>query len=253
MGSIVAAIPARLRSTRFSEKILAELGGVPVLKRVLQRVQQAAVFDDIVALVDNTKVKQLIQSWGFQAILTDENCNSGTERITSVLDQLKGDFIVNVQGDEPFISLDLLKNIADKLHEDTSIEMLTAIYKIQDPEYLKNPNRVKVVINKNHQALYFSRNCIPFQRDASPSEDWTKRCDYWGHLGIYAYARDLLARYSELSESTLEQFERLEQLRFLENGIAIHCIFADEPSIGIDVPEDLHRAEQFLKAHPEFK
>ena len=249
MVSIVAAVPARLKSTRFPEKILAELGGIPVLKRVLQRVQQAAVFDDVVALVDDTKVQQMVQSWGFRAILTNENCNSGTERIFSVLDQLPGDFIVNVQGDEPFISLDLLKNIASKL--DPSIEMLTAVYKIQDPEYLNNPNRVKVVLNKNHQALYFSRNCIPFQRDASG--DWTKLCDYWGHLGIYAYSRDLLAHYSELSESILEQSERLEQLRFLENGIAIHCVFADEPSIGIDVPEDLHRAEQFLKEHPEFK
>lgn len=251
--NILAAIPARLQSSRFPEKILQKLGGIPVLQRVLHRVQLSGVFSHVVALVDDVRVQQLVREWGFEALMTDTKCNSGTERIVSILPKLPGDFIVNIQGDEPFISIDLLQDLGKTIAQNPSNEMLTAVYQITDTEILHNPNRVKVVLDHHHQALYFSRSCIPVVRDIADSQYWLSDYVYWGHIGIYAYRRNLLERFDSLQTSMLENAERLEQLRFLENGIRILCVEATEPSIGIDVPEDLQNAEQFLINHPEMK
>lgn len=251
---ISAVIPARLASTRFPQKILKELGGIPVLRWILQRVTYSGAFDEVFALVDDDSVQELVQQWGFEAKLTSSDCSSGTDRAVSALQELSGDFIVNVQGDEPFVEIELLKNLAKRLRSNASeIELLTAVYPIHDPALLNNPNRVKVVRDTQGRALYFSRSCIPHVRDSHGQSDWTQCCNFWGHIGIYAYRRSLLERYHSLKAGVLDQIEQLEQLRFLENGVPIHCIEAHGPTLSIDVPNDLVEAERFLQQHPELK
>ncbi len=256
---LTAVIPARLASSRFPQKILKELGGIPVLRWILQRVTRSGVFDEVFALVDDSSVLELVHQWGFEAKLTSPDCNSGTDRAVSAIKELSGDFIINVQGDEPFVEIQLLKNLSKRLRSDAGdIELLTAVYPIKNSELLHNPNRVKVVRDCQGRALYFSRSCIPYVRE-NPSrgwttdKDWTQCCDFWGHIGIYAYRRSLLERYHSLKTGFLDQVEQLEQLRFLENGVPIHCIEAHGPTLSIDVPNDLVEAERFLQQHPELR
>ncbi|MDR1907105.1 MAG: 3-deoxy-manno-octulosonate cytidylyltransferase [Puniceicoccales bacterium] len=243
-------VPARLQSSRFPQKILQNLGGVPILRRVLERVTKLQHVDETIALVDDESVLQLVSQWGFHGILTSKDCTSGTERIVSVADQLQGDFILNVQGDEPFIALDLLNKIIATAKSSTS-DVLTAIYPIHLSEILFNPNRVKVVVDKNDRAIYFSRNPIPFLRDVLDREQWPTYHQFWGHVGVYGYRKKVLTQYPSLEEGKLERAERLEQLRLLENGISIQCIRTQEPGVGIDTPEDLVRAEALLETHSE--
>ncbi|MDR1366494.1 MAG: 3-deoxy-manno-octulosonate cytidylyltransferase [Puniceicoccales bacterium] len=244
-------VPARLQSSRFPGKILQNLDGVPVLRRVLERVAKLHNVDEIIALVDDDTVLQLISQWGFRGILTSKNCTSGTERIASVIDQLEGDFIINAQGDEPFIALDPLNEMIS-LAKNSSSDVLTVIYPIASAEMLFNANRVKVVIDGNDRAIYFSRSPIPFLRDIPDRERWPIHHQFWGHVGVYGYPKKILTQYFSLRKGTLEQTEQLEQLRLLENGISIQCIRTAEPHMGIDTAEDLEEAEKFLKLHPRF-
>jgi 3-deoxy-manno-octulosonate cytidylyltransferase (CMP-KDO synthetase) len=253
---ISVVIPARLQSSRFPRKILQNLGGIPLLRRVLQRVGRLQNADEIVALVDDEIVLQCVSQWGFNGILTQKNCISGTERVVSVADQLAGDFAISVQGDEPFIALNLLEEMIAAVKnanvKNDYPSVWTAIYPITSPEMLFNPNRVKVIADKNDRAIYFSRAPIPFLRDVKDREQWPKRHSFWGHVGVYGYPKKILSQYSSLKEGILERAERLEQLRLLENGIPLQCLRAQEPSISIDTPEDLAAAEIFLASHPEF-
>ncbi|MDR1303573.1 MAG: 3-deoxy-manno-octulosonate cytidylyltransferase [Puniceicoccales bacterium] len=249
-------IPARLQSSRFPRKILQNLGGIPLLRRVLERVGKLRNVDEIAALVDDENVLQLVFQWGFYGILTNKDCISGTERVVSVADQLAGDFAISVQGDEPFIAPDLLeKMIADVKNAGTKNappSVWTAIYPIASSEMLFNPNRVKVIVDKNDRAIYFSRAPIPFLRDIKNREKWPGCHPFWGHVGVYGYPKEILRQYPSLKKGILEQAERLEQLRLLENGIPLQCLRTREPSISIDTPEDLAAAEIFLASHPEF-
>ncbi|MDR1435164.1 MAG: 3-deoxy-manno-octulosonate cytidylyltransferase [Puniceicoccales bacterium] len=244
-------VPARLQSSRFPQKILQNLGGVPILRRVLERLRRLQTVDEIVALVDDGKVLQLVSQWGFRGILTPTDCASGTERIVFSREKLAGDFILNVQGDEPFISLSLLGEMIS-VAKNFDGDALTAIYPIASAEALLNPNRVKVVLDARDRAIYFSRHPIPFLRDISERERWPTHHQFWGHIGVYGYSRKILSQYPSLGEGILEKAERLEQLRLLENGISIQCIRTDEAALGIDTPEDLVAAEEFLQLHPEF-
>ncbi|MDR2201047.1 MAG: 3-deoxy-manno-octulosonate cytidylyltransferase [Puniceicoccales bacterium] len=248
-------VPARLASSRFPKKILKELGGIPLLRRVLERVAKVPNVAEVVALVDEESVLERVNSWGFDAILTSRDCNSGTERILSVKDKLLGDFIINVQGDEPFISLKLLEKMVNAAARDEvslSEALLTAIYPIKSAESLWDPNRVKVVMDRNDRAIYFSRHPIPFLRNISRKEEWPNFHQFWGHIGIYGYRKETLQLYSTLADRFLENAESLEQLRFIENGIPVHLIRDEEPVISIDTAEDLLRAETFLQTHPDF-
>jgi 3-deoxy-manno-octulosonate cytidylyltransferase (CMP-KDO synthetase) len=248
---VSVVIPARLQSSRFPQKILQDLGGIPILRRVLERVGKLQNIDELIALVDDENVLQLVSQWGFHGMLTSKDCISGTERTVSVIDRLQGDFIINVQGDEPFVSLELLEKIISTA-QNSSPDMLTAIYPITSVETLLNPNRIKVVIDKDDRAIYFSRASIPYLRDIADREQWPIHHQFWGHVGVYGYQRKILAQYPSLKEGILERAERLEQLRLLENGVLIQCIHTREPGIGIDTREDFVAAEEFLKTYPQF-
>ncbi|MDR2372482.1 MAG: 3-deoxy-manno-octulosonate cytidylyltransferase [Puniceicoccales bacterium] len=248
---ISVTVPARLQSSRFPQKILQNLGGTPILHRVLERVTKLQNVNEIIALVDDEHVLQLVSEWGFHGMLTSEECASGTERIASVMDQLQGDFIINVQGDEPFVPLDPLEKMI-LAAQNSSSDVWTAVYPITSAETLFSLNRVKVVIDQGGRAIYFSRSPIPFLRDTAEREQWPMLHQFWGHIGVYGYHKKILTQYSSLKKGILEQAEQLEQLRLLENGISIQCIQTQESTIGIDTQEDLIAAETFLKTYTKF-
>lgn len=234
---IVAVIPARLQSSRFPGKILAEIEGKPMLWHVWNRTRGAEKLDDVYIATDSTEVFSIVQEWGGKPIITAEDCTSGTERIASIVDQLAADWVINVQGDEPFISFKMIDQLINQCQQGVS-DLVTAVYPINKYEDLQNPNIVKVVRMNNGQALYFSRAPIPYARDVSP-EDWLQNGAYWGHIGIYAYRKDILLRYHELQPGTIENIEKLEQLRFLEAGLSIQTIVTPYRSIAVDTVEDL--------------
>lgn len=233
-------IPARYASTRFPGKLLALLNGKAVLWHTLQAVRGMKLADEICVLTDDNRILESVSSWGASAIMTPPHCRSGMERAASVIKQLKGDIILNVQGDEPLVDPKALDAILEAA-KNTQAPILTPIYPLENQEHLFDPNLVKVVINQKGQALYFSRSTIPFLRDVA-KEDWFNNHTFYGHIGIYACKRSVLENYPNIPPSPLETAENLEQLRFMDYGYSIQT-FITKPSIGIDTPADLERAQ----------
>ena len=238
-------IPARIASTRLPGKMLKSLGGKPVVQHVIERTQKVRNCQAVYVVTDSNEIVQLARSLGVTGLLTSPECRSGTERIVSVLNQIKGDWIFNVQGDEPFVDIDLLESMIEYAY-DTQTAILTPIYRLKSIEEVLNPNIVKVVRDTNNFALYFSRSPIPFVRDI-PKEEWLQHTTFWGHLGIYGYPRTVLEKYFYLSQNPLEKAESLEQLRFLSKGIRIFTCESQNRSVAIDTAEDLALAEKILE------
>jgi len=181
--------------------------------------------------------------------MTSPECPNGTARIASILDQLEAELVVNLQGDEPFVAPALLDALVEDWRREP-VDVVTAVRPVDTVEELTDPSLVKAVLSAGDQALYFSRSPIPHLRDA-PLESWLERRPYWAHVGIYGYARETLARYEKLAIGDLEQAEKLEQLRFLENGLAIRAVKTDYRPMGIDTVEDLARARAFCQNRPQ--
>ncbi len=242
--NVSVVIPARLASTRLPRKVLADLGGRPVLQHVWQRVARMRQATEIIVATDSEEVAQAVAGWGGQFVMTSPECRSGTERIASILTGLKGQFILNVQGDEPFIEPKLLDALVG-CFADHGGDVVTPVYAIRDLAVLTNPAVVKVVRGANGRAWYFSRSPVPHVRGV-PMEEWPQRGLHWGHLGVYGYARARLAEYATLPECPLEGIEALEQLRFLEAGWNIQTVVTDYHAVAIDTPDDLARARALL-------
>ncbi len=237
-------IPARLGSTRLPRKVLADLGGKPVLWHTWNQVMAMDKLDEVVVATDDAEILEVAQAWGAKVVMTDPACTCGTERIASILDTLQGDLILNVQADEVFINPKLL----DALVEEGSLgkaDIVTPVFQIERTEELFNPNLVKAVLNKQGQALYFSRSTVPHVRGEAP-ESWISQHCFYGHVGVYAYQRKVLKDYAKLPSSVLESMERLEQLRFLESGYRIQTIPTDYHSIAIDTQQDLEQASRLI-------
>ncbi len=198
-------------------------------------------------MTDSEEIRNEAQAWGADVLLSSPECSSGTARIASVLDDISGDIIVNLQGDEPFIDLTAVRAVIEATDE-TAIT--TAIYRLGSTEELLDPSIVKVARTRQGRALYFSRSPIPFCRD-NPIETWLASGSYWGHVGIYAFHRSILAQYPLLPASPLEAVERLEQLRWLEAGFAIQTVIADSCARGVDTAADLLWAQRRV-AHASF-
>jgi 3-deoxy-manno-octulosonate cytidylyltransferase (CMP-KDO synthetase) len=243
-------IPARLKSSRFPGKVLADLGGKTVLQRVFERASSVRNVKDIVVLCDSEIVRRVAESFGAQVINTSENCASGTERIASALDKIRGEFIVNVQGDEPFFDIDVIEKIISKC-QISDVSMFTSVYKFDNMRDVLNPNCVKVVLGHSGRVLYFSRSVIPFVRDEKNINEWLKHSELYCHVGVYGYRRKFLENYHKLIPGKLESVEKLEQLRFLENGCAIDTVKTLKHSIGIDTPEDLIKANAAIFSESE--
>jgi 3-deoxy-manno-octulosonate cytidylyltransferase (CMP-KDO synthetase) len=242
MGSFTVVIPARLASTRLPQKALADLGGKPMVVRVAQRASQSNASEVIVA-TDASEIESACKASSIQVMMTRIDHPSGTDRIAEVVTRLQlndDDLVVNVQGDEPLIPIELINQVAKTLETKPDCAISTAAVAISDRSEINNPNAVKVVLNRMGEALYFSRSTIPFDRTHSSPV-------YYCHIGIYAYRVHFLKKYSQLAPSPLEQAESLEQLRALWHGfrIAVH-ITSESPPAGVDTPEDLERVRGFF-------
>ncbi len=247
MLKILGLIPARYASTRFPKKLLTLVNDKTVIQMVYEQVIQANFLSDVFVATDHREIFEHVQSFGGKAIMTDTKHSSGTERCAEALKALGGsknyDFVINIQGDEPLIDFMEIDALAKELN--STDEIASMYLKIKTLEDVLNPNNVKVVLNKYSHALYFSRSPIPFVRDI-PVDDWLKKVSFFKHIGLYAYQAEVLEKIVKLSTTTLEDIEKLEQLRWIYNGFKIKMLEAKSENIGIDTPEDLEKLRQFL-------
>ena len=214
-----------------------------MLQRVLDQCAKATRAHDVFLCTDSDELRDIASGWGYRTLMTPASCTSGTDRIALAAQQLDHDVIVNVQGDQPFVDPKMIDSvIADFVSRSPRPMMLTPIF-VMKPEAIMSPNSVKVVRRSNGDAIYFSRSPIPFQRDAQPVE-WTTHTTYWGHVGLYAYSQEALAAWRTFPSSVLEDLEKLEQLRFIEHGVAVSTIVVDEPLGEVNVAEDLDLARK---------
>ena len=240
-----AIIPARYASTRFPGKPLAILGGKTVIQRVYE--QAVNVLGQAYVATDDERILQAVEAFGGQAVMTRTDHKSGTDRIQEAAEKIHtdADVIINVQGDEPFIQRSQIETLCH-LFDDPQTQIGTLGKRFESIEAVENPNSPKIVTDTKGFALYFSRSVIPFIRGTERGE-WFGRFPFLKHLGIYAYRRNVLEEITKLPQSTLEMAESLEQLRWLQNGYRIRVGETDVETVGIDTPEDLQRAEVFLK------
>ncbi len=241
-------IPARYASTRFPAKPLALLGGKPMIQRVYEQVHNT--LDEVIVATDDERIEKAVKEFGGKVVMTSIHHTSGTDRCFEAYEKTDGvfDIIINIQGDEPFIQRSQIEALKDCFQDGTTqIATLVKPFTLNDSfEALENVNSPKVVLNKNMEALYFSRSIIPYQRNKDKYK-WLDNHTYYKHIGLYAYRADILQEITLLPPSSLEIAESLEQLRWLENGYKIKAGITHVETIGIDTPEDLERAEEFLK------
>ena len=242
---IVGIIPARFASTRFPGKSLHPIAGKPLVQHVVERCREAQSLADVIVATDDERIAKVAREF-CTVEMTRTDHPSGTDRIAEVAARLDCDAVVNVQGDEPLIPATVIDAVASAL---TDAEMTTAATPVRNIAEYSDPNAVKVVVDAAGRALYFSRRTIPFVRDSAQEslEQQLAAFPFLKHLGIYGYRRDTLKRLVEFAASPLEQAERLEQLRALENGIGIAVCLVEYESIGVDVPEDVQRVEALLR------
>lgn len=229
-------VPARYAATRFPGKLLQLLGNKSVIRHVYENTVETGLFDSVFVVTDSEIIYREIVSHGGRAMMSKKEHESGSDRIAEAVAGMDVDIIVNVQGDEPFLKKEPLENLV-RLFDEPAVQVASLMRKIS-PEEAADPNNVKVVVDKNSDALYFSRSPIPYARDSS--------AQYFLHVGVYAYRKDVLLSFTKWPPSTLELSEKLEQLRYLENGIKIKMAKTDYINIAIDTPEDLVKAGSLL-------
>ena len=241
----IGIIPARYASTRFPGKPLALLGGKPVIQHVYEKVADS--LKTAYVATDDERIYDTVKAFGGNVVMTRKDHKSGTDRIEEAIEKIGGewDVVVNVQGDEPFVDKSQLDTICH-CFDDATTQIATLGKPFTSMEAVNNPNSPKIVVDNQGFAMYFSRSVIPFVRGKEPSE-WLQHYPFLKHLGIYAYRKDVLKEVTQLPQSSLEIAESLEQLRWLQNGYKIKVGTTDIETVGIDTPEDLQRAEEFLK------
>ena len=237
---IVAIIPARYNSKRLPGKPLALIKNKPLIWYVYNAVLKSGLFDDVIVATEDVRVFDKVRSFGGRVMKTLSTHKSGTDRIVEVCRKIMCDVVVNVQGDEPFINKKVLQTLIEVFKNDEQISVASLYHKIKNTDEINNPNVVKTVIDNNGYALYFSRAPIPYNRDNDIKFNYLK------HIGIYAYKKNILMNFPNLKESKYEKIEKLEQLRFLENGIKIKMVETDYNGFGIDTIEDLKKAQTLL-------
>lgn len=242
----IGIIPARFESTRFPGKPLAILGKKPMIQWVVENAQKA--LGQVFVATDDERISEAVKKFGGQVVLTANTHRSGTDRCAEaarILSQtIEFDVVINIQGDEPFIQAEQINLLKNCFLQET--DLATLVKKIDSSDELFNPNRPKVVIGTNNQALYFSRSTIPFMR-GEQEENWINTNTFWAHIGMYAYKKEVLQEITQLAPGKLEMAESLEQLRWLENGYKIATAETQHQSFGIDTPDDLQTALQLLK------
>jgi len=241
----IGLIPARYASTRFPGKPLALLAGKPVIQHVYE--QASKVLDAVYVATDDERIYNKVEEFGGKAVMTSTEHHSGTDRIEEALQKVGGDFdvVVNIQGDEPFIQKSQIETLC-KCFNDKNTQIATLGKPFESIEAVENPNSPKIVLDNNGYAMYFSRSIIPFIRGVEKSE-WLKKHTFLKHLGVYAYRSNVLNEITKLPQSELELAESLEQLRWLQNGYKIRVGLTNAETVGIDTPDDLKRAEEFIR------
>ncbi|HXY09541.1 MAG TPA: 3-deoxy-manno-octulosonate cytidylyltransferase [Terriglobales bacterium] len=237
----IAVIPARLQSTRLARKVLREIAGQPLIAHVYGAIRGCPQLDDVIIATDSDEILHLCERHGFHARHTSAECRNGTERVDEIAKSLEADLYINVQGDELLARSEHIAALIGVM-KDSRVQVGTLKVRAS-PDDIENPNAVKVTTDNAGKALYFSRSRIPYDRDGIGAA-------YFKHLGMYVYRKTALERYAGLPESPLEQSERLEQLRFLENGIAIHVVETPFDTIRVDAEEDLEKAQEILQNRP---
>jgi 3-deoxy-manno-octulosonate cytidylyltransferase (CMP-KDO synthetase) len=239
---IIAVIPARYASTRFPAKLMQDLGGKSVIVRTYEAAIATNLFDDVFVVTDSSIIFDEIITNNGKAIMSVKEHESGSDRIAEAVENLEVDVVVNVQGDEPFIDKKPLEELIDVFKKDASkkVDLASLMFQITDKEEINNPNNVKVIVDQQNFALYFSRSVIPFPREENVGVRYMK------HIGIYAFRKEALMDFYTLPMLSLEASEKLEQLRYLEYGKRIKMVETAHGSIGIDTPEDLEKARKMI-------
>jgi len=246
MSKIVGIIPARYASTRFPGKPLIDINGKSMVQRVYEQASKSKSLNQIVVATDDERIFSHIKNFGGEALTTSTDCASGTDRCYDAVRQLDADidYVINIQGDEPFIAPEQIDELAAAL-TGNGIELATQMIKVNSYETLFDKGEAKIVLNSNEEAIYFSRMVIPFIKGV-PEIEWHLHHNYYRHVGMYAYRKDILEKITALPVSSLEKAESLEQLRWIENGFIIKCIVTAYESHCIDTPDDLQKARQML-------
>ncbi|MBP6687214.1 MAG: 3-deoxy-manno-octulosonate cytidylyltransferase [Lacibacter sp.] len=236
---IIAVIPARYAATRFPAKLMQLLGNKTVIRHTYENTVATGLFTDVLVVTDSDIIFQEITSNGGRAVMSSKEHESGTDRIAEAVKEMNIDVVINVQGDEPFVQKASLEKLCS-MFADAAVQVGSLMHMITGQEQINDPNCVKVVVNTQMNALYFSRSVIPFKRDN------TVPVTYYKHIGMYGYRKDILLRFTELPPSVLEQTEKLEQLRLLENGFTIRMAVTEPVGVSIDTPADLEKAKLLL-------
>ena len=238
----IALIPARYAATRFPGKLMQLLGNKTIIRHTYENTVATLLFDEVIVVTDSEIIfNEIIHNGGY-AVMSKKEHESGSDRIAEAVADIEAGIIVNVQGDEPFVKKELLQNLLRAFENDPNqnVKVASLMYEITNENEISNPNHVKVVVDKNNNALLFSRSVIPFHRDKN------KNAVYYKHIGIYAFRKNALMNFTQWELSPLEATEKLEQLRYLENGVGIKMVLVDESPISIDTPEDLEKAKKLL-------
>ncbi|NCO33572.1 MAG: 3-deoxy-manno-octulosonate cytidylyltransferase [Armatimonadetes bacterium] len=238
---VIGVIPARYHSTRLDGKALLDICGKPMIQRVYEQTRRASSVESVYVATDDERIFRAVESFGGRAIMTSSNHPSGTDRLAEAVADLACDIVVNVQGDEPMVDPSAIDKLVAPLLEDTNVSMSTLAAPINEEDEFSDPNVVKVVTDQDGYALYFSRACIPYHR-----EGVADGVSALHHMGLYAYRKDFLLQYASLSPSPLENLEKLEQLRVLENGYRIKVVIDEYAAIGVDTEQDLERIRQLI-------
>jgi 3-deoxy-manno-octulosonate cytidylyltransferase (CMP-KDO synthetase) len=239
---VIAVIPARYASTRFPAKLMQDLGGKTVILRTYEAAKETHLFDDVFVVTDSHLIFDEILANGGKAIMSIKEHESGSDRIAEAVVKLDVDIVINVQGDEPFINKEPLEKVIEIFQNDVEhkVDLASLMREIKNEEEINNPNNVKVVVDQNDFALYFSRSVIPYPREKNVG------VRYFQHIGIYAFRKQALLDFYSLPMKSLEASEKLEQLRYLEFGKRIKMVETSHVGIGIDTPEDLEKARKML-------
>lgn len=240
--NVIGVIPARYGSSRFPGKVLAEIAGKPMIQWVYQQASQSQILDQLIIAVDDPRVLKCVEEFGGKAVMTEAGHPSGTDRIAEAVEKIQTDIVVNIQGDQPLIDPNMIDEAVQPLLEDRTVQISTIKTKISEEEF-SDPAVVKVVVDENDFALYFSRSLIPYPRDKVA-------VNVYEHVGLYVYRKDFLLMISKMPQSYLERIEMLEQLRVLEHGYKIKVIETKSKhaaGVSVDTPEDIARVEKFLE------
>ena len=236
---IAALIPARYASTRLPAKLVQDLGGLSVIQRTYQSTVASEVFDEVWVVTDHPQIEAQILALGGKVVVSKKEHESGSDRIAEALQEVDADLIVNVQGDEPFQDAKTLRDLVS-VFSNPAIQV-ASLMNVLDAGQVQNPNFVKVVVDENRRAIYFSRSPIPYNREG-------KTISYWKHIGVYAYRREMLLSFTLWPKGYLEQVELLEQLRLVEKGVSIQMVETNHQAIAIDTQEDLEQARTLLQS-----